>query len=89
MSAQKARGAMLDSGNLISRVKAMLPILIPLLISATRRAYDLAEAMECRCYHGGRGRTKMRQVKMKARDYIALFIGLLIFALIILGRVLL
>ncbi len=88
MSAQKARGAMLDSGNLISRVKAMLPILIPLLVSATRRAYDLAEAMECRCYHGGNGRTKLRQVKMKFSDYIALFAGLLILLLIILGRVL-
>ncbi len=89
MSAQKARGATLDSGGLISRVKAMLPILIPLLISATRRAYDLAEAMECRCYHGGKGRTKMRQVKMHFCDYIALFIGALTLASVIVERVLL
>ncbi len=88
MSAQKARGAELDSGNLISRVKAMLPILIPLLISATRRAYDLAEAMECRCYHGGKGRTKMRQVHMHLRDYVTLLIGALIISLLIVGRVL-
>ncbi len=87
MSAQKARGSMLDSGSLISRVKAMLPILIPLLISATKRAYDLAEAMECRCYHGGKGRTKMRQVKLHSRDFIVLFSGILIITLIILGRV--
>lgn len=88
MSAQKARGAELDSGGLVSRVKAMLPILIPLLISATRRAYDLAEAMECRCYHGGKGRTKMRQVHMHLRDYLALGIGILLVALLIVGQVL-
>ena len=58
MNAQKARGANLDSGNIIKRVKALLPILIPLLISSVRRAYELAEAMECRCYNGGKGRTK-------------------------------
>ncbi len=75
MSAQKARGSSISSGGLMQKVKAMLPILIPLIISATRRAYDLAEAMECRCYHGGKGRTKMKQVHMNARDYVAVVIS--------------
>ncbi len=76
MNAQKARGADLDSGNLIQKVKALLPILIPLLISSVRRAYELAEAMECRCYNGGEGRTKYRVMKYGLND---LFVGILIF----------
>ena len=60
MNAQKARGAMLDSGSLSDRVKAMVPILIPLFISAFRRADELAMAMECRCYRGGEGRTRLK-----------------------------
>ena len=87
MSAQKARGAQIDTGGLVSRIKAMLPILIPLLISATRRAYDLAEAMECRCYHGGKGRTKMKQVHMHTRDYVTLLVGVVIISAMIVGRV--
>ena len=75
MNAQKARGADLDSGNLIQKVKALLPILIPLLISSVRRAYELAEAMECRCYNGGEGRTKYRVMKYKMND---LFVGVLV-----------
>ncbi|MBO5745811.1 MAG: energy-coupling factor transporter transmembrane protein EcfT [Clostridia bacterium] len=71
MNAQKARGADLDSGNLIQRVKALLPILIPLLISSVRRAYELAEAMECRCYNGGEGRTKFRVMKYGLCDLLA------------------
>ena len=71
MNAQKARGADLDSGNLIQKVKALLPILIPLLISSVRRAYELAEAMECRCYCGGEGRTKYRIMKYGIRDAVA------------------
>ena len=58
MNAQKARGADLESGGLIERVKALIPILIPLLFSSVRRAYELAEAMECRCYNGGEGKTR-------------------------------
>ncbi len=73
MNAQKARGADLDSGNLIKKVKALLPILIPLLISSVRRAYELAEAMECRCYNGGSGRTKYRVMKYSGKDLIGLF----------------
>ena len=68
MNAQKARGADLENGSLKDRVKALIPILIPLLISAVRRAYELAEAMECRCYSGGEGRTRMKQMHLKARD---------------------
>lgn len=68
MNAQKARGADLESGGLIDRVKALIPILIPLLISSVRRAYELAEAMECRCYNGGEGKTRMKQMKLKAVD---------------------
>ena len=71
MNAQKARGADLESGNLIEKVRALIPILIPLLISAVRRAYELAEAMECRCYNGGGERTRMKQMRMKAADYAA------------------
>ncbi len=70
MNAQKARGADLDSGNLFKKVKALLPILIPLLISSVRRAYELAEAMECRCYNCGKGRTKFRIMKYSLRDLV-------------------
>ena len=68
MSAQKARGADFESGNLLHRAKALVPILIPLFISAFRRADDLAMAMECRCYHGGEGRTRMKQLRLGAID---------------------
>ena len=68
MNAQKARGADLENGKLKDRVKALIPILIPLLISAVRRAYELAEAMECRCYSGGEGRTRMKQMHLKSCD---------------------
>ena len=68
MSAQKSRGAMLDSGSFTDRVKALVPILIPLFISAFRRADELATAMECRCYHGGEGRTRLKQLKITGND---------------------
>jgi energy-coupling factor transport system permease protein len=74
ISAQKARGADFESGNLIQRAKALIPILIPLFVSAFRRADELAEAMECRCYRGGEGRTKMKQMKSRPADYLFLFI---------------
>ena len=72
MSAQKARGADMESGNLIRRIKALIPILIPLFVSAFRRAYELAMAMECRCYQGGEGRTRMKQLHLSGRDFVAL-----------------
>lgn len=86
MSAQKSRGADFETGGLIKRAKALLPIVIPLFISAFRRADELAVAMECRCYHGGVGRTKMNVLRMSARDYAALlFSALIIAAVIVLG----
>ncbi len=71
MQAQKARGADMDSGNLIHKVKALIPILVPLFVSAFRRAYDIATAMECRCYRGGSGRTRMKTLTMSRRDVIS------------------
>ena len=78
MSAQRARGADFESGNLIQRAKALLPLLVPLFISAFRRADELATAMECRCYHGGEGRTRLRQLKYKWADYMTLILFLAI-----------
>ncbi len=79
MAAQKARGADMDSGNLIKRVKALIPILIPLFVSAFMRAYETATAMECRCYRGGQGRTRMKTIHMSKRDAAAFaFLGLII-----------
>ena len=80
ISAQRARGADFDSGNLIQRARALLPILVPLFISAFRRADELAVAMESRCYHGGEGRTRMKQLHYEKRDRIALLMGLLLVA---------
>lgn len=71
MSAQKARGADLESGNIFQRIKALIPILVPLIVSAFRRAYDLALAMECRCYTDGKGRTRLNQLKTGLRDVTA------------------
>ncbi len=72
MSAQKARGADMESGSLLQRAKALTPILIPLFVSAFRRAEELAVAMECRCYQGGDGRTRLRQLHSSGGDYFAL-----------------
>lgn len=77
MSAQKARGADLESGGLMQRARALIPILIPLFVSAFRRADELALAMECRCYRGGEGRTRMKLLKIKPRDILcSIFVGL-------------
>jgi ABC-type cobalt transport system, permease component CbiQ and related transporters len=78
MSAQKARGADFETGKLADRARALLPLLIPLFISAFRRADELGTAMECRCYHGGEGRTRMKQLHMKPRDAIAIILGVLV-----------
>lgn len=83
MSAQKARGADFETGNLMQRVKALVPILVPLFISAFRRADELATAMECRCYHGGEGRTKMKLLRYARRDFVAYGIGVILLAGII------
>lgn len=84
MKAQIARGADLESGNLIQKVKAMVPILVPLFVSAFRRANDLAMAMEARCYNGGEGRTKMKPLIYQKRDYMAymLILGYLVLVIV-------
>ena len=83
MSAQKARGADFENGSLIQRAKALLPILVPLFVSAFRRADELAVAMESRCYHGGEGRTRMKQLRFEKRDHIALAVCVLFTAAVI------
>ena len=83
MSAQKARGAEIDSGSFMTRTKNMISILVPLFISAFRRADELATAMECRCYNGGEGRTRLRQLKSAPRDYIALAVTILFYCAVI------
>ena len=70
-AAQKSRGADMENGSLIKRAKAIVPVLIPLFVSAFRRAYELATAMECRCYRGGTGRTRMKTIHMAKRDYVS------------------
>ena len=82
MSAQRARGADFESGNLIQRAKALLPLLVPLFISAFRRADELATAMECRCYHGGEGRTRMKQLHYRPGDLLFM-LGALALAVLI------
>lgn len=84
MSAQKARGADMESGSLVQRAKALTPILIPLFVSAFRRAEELALAMECRCYQGGDGRTRLRQLHSTGTDFFALGISVVFFDIIVL-----
>lgn len=84
MSAQKARGADFESGNLISRIKALFPIFIPLFISAFKRAIELTDAMSCRCYTGGDGRTRLRKMKTTYRDAVAYVVTASVCASIIL-----
>ena len=78
MSAQKARGADFDTGGLMDKAKALVPLLVPLFISALRRADELAVAMECRCYHGGEGRTRLRQLQYRTVDVLWLLGGLIL-----------
>ena len=84
MSAQKARGADMESGGLLQRAKALTPILIPLFVSAFRRAEELAVAMECRCYQGGDGRTRLRQLHSGGKDFFALGISIVFLDIVIL-----
>lgn len=88
MNAQKARGADFTNGSLTKRAKALIPVLIPLFISAFRRAGDLAVAMTCRCYRGGAGRTRLNVLKCKARDYIWMFIAVCFVAAIVVINIL-
>ena len=87
MNAQKARGADMESGGIMKRLKALIPVLIPLFVSSFRRANDLAMAMECRCYNGGKGRTRMKVLRFGWRDFGALFFALIIFAGVILCNI--
>ena len=87
MNAQKARGADFSSGGLIKRAKALIPIVIPLFVSSFRRADELATAMECRCYRGGEGRTRMKKLKLKVKDVFGIVFSLLILAGVILINV--
>jgi energy-coupling factor transport system permease protein len=80
MSAQKARGANFETGSLVQRAKALLPLFVPLFVSAFRRADELAVAMECRCYHGGEGRTRMKQLKYTKIDAVSFVIGAILFS---------
>lgn len=83
MSAQKSRGASFDQGNLIKRAKALIPLFIPLLFNSIRRAYELANAMTCRCYNGGKGKTTMNALKFSSGDYVSYIVMLLFIATII------
>ncbi|MBQ5398251.1 MAG: energy-coupling factor transporter transmembrane protein EcfT [Ruminococcus sp.] len=87
MSAQKARGADMESGGVIKKVRAMTPVLIPLFVSAFRRAYELAVAMECRCYRGGDGRTRMKTLKMKGLDFASIVAEALLLSGIVLCNI--
>lgn len=86
MKAQKARGADFETGNIIARAKALIPVLVPLFVSAFRRADELATAMEARCYRGGENRTRMNQLRFEKRDGIAFFVLALLTALLIASR---
>ena len=88
MKAQKARGAVFDEGGLITRAKAFVPLLVPLFVSAFRRAGDLAMAMEARCYHGGEGRTHFHVLAFRKSDWIAMTVLVLFTAAVILDAVL-
>ncbi|MBO7662422.1 MAG: energy-coupling factor transporter transmembrane protein EcfT [Clostridia bacterium] len=88
MKAQMARGADFETGNLVTRARAMVPLLVPLFVSAFRRASDLAMAMESRCYHGGEGRTRLRVLKLTGNDAAACGITAVFLALIILEGIL-
>ncbi len=89
MNAQKARGADFETGSLIQRAKALVPILIPLFVSAFRRADELAVAMECRLYHGGEGRTRLKELRMARLDYITIAVGAICLFVVLLlsGRI--
>ena len=86
ISAQKSRGADFETGGIIKKAKAVLPIIVPLFISAFRRADELATAMESRCYHGDKGRTRMKVLKATPKDYVALLLGAAVVAVVVIMR---
>ena len=88
IKAQTARGADFESGNIIRRAKSLVPILVPLFINSFRRADELATAMECRCYRGGEGRTRLRELSIGANDWVAVFVVLIfVAAVVVLSRI--
>ena len=87
MNAQKARGADMESGGIIKRIKALIPVLIPLFVSSFRRANDLARAMECRCYNGRNGRTRMKQLHFGIIDLLGLIFSVVVFAGVVLCNI--
>ena len=87
MNAQKARGADMESGGVIKRIKALIPVLIPLFVSSFRRATDLAMAMECRCYNGGQGRTRMKQLHFTKMDFMGMLFSAAVFAGVVLCNI--
>lgn len=86
MKAQASRGADLDTGNIFQRIKSFIPVLVPLFVSAFKRADDLAEAMESRCYRGGKGRTRLREIHFTRLDLTTTFVGLALLAIVFSGR---
>ncbi len=88
MNAQKSRGADFSTGSLVKRAKALIPLLIPLIVSSFKRAEELATAMECRCYRGDKNRTKLVKLELRMRDYVCLVFSVILLAVIILGSVL-
>ncbi|MBQ8879676.1 MAG: energy-coupling factor transporter transmembrane protein EcfT [Clostridia bacterium] len=88
MNAQKSRGADFSTGSLVNRAKALIPLLIPLIVSSFKRAEELATAMECRCYRGDKNRTKLVKLELRTRDYLCLALSALLLAAIILGAIL-
>lgn len=87
MDAQKARGADMESGNFLKKMRAFVPILVPLLVSSFKRAYDLAVAMECRCYNGGEGRTRFKILHINLRDVLAIVVVFMILIFTFFGNV--
>lgn len=87
MAAQKSRGANMGSGNIINKIKSFIPVLVPLFVSAFRRAFDLAMAMECRCYQGGDGRTRMKIMKIKKLDVISIVISIIVIIGVVLWNI--
>ena len=86
MKAQASRGADLDTGNIFERIRSFIPVLVPLFVSAFKRADDLAEAMESRCYRGGKGRTRLKEIHFTRLDLTTTLIGLALLVVVFSGR---
>ncbi len=87
MKAQMARGADFETGNIVKRARGMIPLLVPLFVSAFRRADELATAMEARCYRGGEGRTRLKELHFAGRDFMALAVSTIVLVLSVVDRI--